>query len=136
LDETRSRPVNLSGIARRFGLRLVVQFGSTVTGRQWAESDFDVAVWTRVPRRQRTLAWYGELGSALEAALRPARELDLAVLDGGDSLLLFRVATHGRVLWGEDESVWGEFRSYAVRRYDDDAPRRAVLHRWLEVQLG
>lgn len=135
---------NLSPIARRFGLRLVVHFGSTATGRARADSDFDVAVWTSLPRHRgpepvegrRTSAWYGRLAAALEGACAPHRELDLVVLNDADSLLQFQVASTGRVLWAADPSVWPAFQSYAARRYDDDAKFRRAGRRWLEARYA
>ncbi|MBN1773617.1 MAG: hypothetical protein JXB32_20305 [Deltaproteobacteria bacterium] len=131
-----SIPNVLAPLARRFGLTLVVHFGSSASGRARDDSDHDVAVWTTTPRRRRTLDWFGRLGAALDRALRPGRELDLVLLNGADSLLLFHVASRGRPLFQASPGTFGEFQSYAARCYDDDAPRRVALDSWLEAQLG
>ncbi|MBI5485946.1 MAG: nucleotidyltransferase domain-containing protein [Deltaproteobacteria bacterium] len=129
-------PLPLPSLARRFGLRLVVQFGSTVTGRANEDSDFDVAVWTSRARKARTLEWSCRLAARLEAALAPRRELDLVLLNGADPLLLFMVARDGVPLWQATPTTWAEFSSYAARRFDDTAKFRASRRRWLEAQLA
>jgi predicted nucleotidyltransferase len=126
----------LPSLARRFGLRLIVQFGSTVTGRARSDSDIDVGVLTTRARSGRTFDWHCRLAVQLESALAPGRELDLVVLDGADPLLLFLVASHGRPLWAAHPSTWAEFRSYAGRCYDDTEHFRQERRRWLEAQFA
>jgi predicted nucleotidyltransferase len=126
----------LTQLSRLFRLTLVVHFGSSATGRARDDSDYDLAVWTTTPPRRRSLDWFGRLGAALDRALRPGRELDLVLLNGADSLLLFHVANRGRPLYERSPGVFAQFQSYAARCYDDDAPRRVALDNWLEAQLG
>jgi predicted nucleotidyltransferase len=39
-------PKQIAAIARRYGIRLVVQFGSSVTGRTHAQSDVDIGAFS------------------------------------------------------------------------------------------
>jgi len=125
----------LPSLARRFGLRLIVQFGSTAVGRANSESDLDLAVLADRPRH-RSLDWQARLVVALGEALGTDREVDLALLNGADSLLCFRVASQGRPLYEASPGEFASFQSHAARSFDDDAPRRLALRLWLEERLG
>ncbi|MBI5527141.1 MAG: nucleotidyltransferase domain-containing protein [Deltaproteobacteria bacterium] len=119
-------------VARVFGLKLVVRFGSMATGRARPGSDQDIAV---LPERRLGLDRQADLVAALQDSLG-GPEVDLTVLDGDDGLLLFRVAREGSVLYEETPTTFLQFRSYAARRYDDTERYRAATARWLEARLG
>jgi predicted nucleotidyltransferase len=119
-------------IARAFGLKLIVRFGSTATGRAGPDSDQDIAV---LPAVRLGLDRQAELVVALSDRLG-GPDVDLTVLDSDDGLLLFRVASEGAVLYQETPTTFLQFRSYAARRYDDTARYRAATSRWLKARLG
>ena len=125
----------LPPLARRYGLRFIVQFGSTVSGRARPDSDLDVAVMADRPRR-RALDWQARLVVALGDALETSREVDLTLLNGADSLISFRVASRGRLLHEAEPGLFQAFQRHASRAFDDDAPRRLAVRRWLEARLG
>jgi uncharacterized protein len=78
----------LEALARRRGIRLLLQYGSSVTGRLHAGSDLDLGVLLeRVPESLHEL---GDLADDLQA-LAPGREVDVAVLNHADPLFLKRV---------------------------------------------
>jgi len=122
-------------LAHRFGLRFIALFGSVVEGRATAESDLDVAVMADRPRR-RALDWQARLVVALGDALETSREVDLLLLNGADSLISFRVALRGRLLFEAEPGAFAAFQLHASRAFDDDAPRRLAVRRWLEARLG
>ncbi len=122
----------LEDVARRYGLRLIVRFGSTATGRATPLSDQDVAVLTT---KRLDLARQARLVVDLEDALG-GPEVDLTLLDGDDGLLLFQVARDGVPLYEDRPGTFLQFRSYAARRYDDTARFRAATSRWLEARLA
>jgi predicted nucleotidyltransferase len=121
----------LESIARAFGLKLIVRFGSAASGRTRPDSDQDIAV---LPKRRLDLVMQARLVVALQDVLG-GPEVDLTVLQSDDGLLLFRVAGEGVVLYQEAPTTFLEFRSYAARRYDDTAKYRAATSRWLEARL-
>lgn len=105
---------SFDAIARRHGARLVLQFGSTVTGRTHAASDVDVAVlFAGVPDYERL----GSLHADLAVAFR-GREVDLGILNHADPLFLKKVLEHCRLLAGSAREL-AELRLYAFRRYQD-----------------
>ena len=77
-------------VAQRHGIRLLLQFGSTVTGRARADSDLDLAV--LLERSPETLQEHAALINDLQG-LAPDRTVDVAILNRADPLLLKQVTT-------------------------------------------
>jgi predicted nucleotidyltransferase len=101
-------------IARRHGARLLLQFGSTVSGRTHPGSDLDIAVlFDGDPGYARLGALLGDLQAAL-----PGRALDLGLLNHADPLFLKKVLEAPRLLAGSAREL-AELRIYAFRRYQD-----------------
>jgi predicted nucleotidyltransferase len=118
---------DLERIARTYGIRLLLQFGSTVTGQVHPKSDVDLAV--VLDRAPLGLAEHGGLVHELQR-LFPDREIDLAVLNHADPLFLKKVTERCRLLFGTP----AQFRRLgllAFKRYLDhrkylDLERRFV----------
>jgi predicted nucleotidyltransferase len=104
----------LQQIAADHGVELLVQFGSTVTGTTHARSDVDLAVLFK--EGDRLIDRAADLSVALPAAV--PGEIDLAILNHADPLLLKQVTEHGVLLHGSPNR-WQEFRAYAFKRYQD-----------------
>lgn len=108
----------LERISQRYGLDLVVLFGSQATGRARRGSDVDVAV--RMMRRdwdnpEGELDLVGELAGAFGGN----GDVDVAFLNGASPLLLFEVARTGVPVYQRKPTTFVEFQSYAARRYYD-----------------
>jgi predicted nucleotidyltransferase len=101
-------------IARRHRARLLVQYGSTVTGRTHAASDVDVAV---LFEGEPDYARVGGLLADLEGAFR-GRDVDLGLLNHADPLFLKKVLESARLLAGTPRDL-ATLRLYAFRRYQD-----------------
>jgi len=101
-------------IARRHRARLLVQFGSTVSGRVHEASDVDVAVLFEGDPAYTRL---GGLLADLEAAF-PGRVVDLGLLNRADPLFLKKVLENARLLAGSPRDL-ALLRLYAFRRYQD-----------------
>jgi predicted nucleotidyltransferase len=101
-------------IARRHGARLLLQYGSTVSGRTHPGSDLDIAVlFEGTPGYARV----GGLLAELEAAF-PSRTVDLGLLNRADPLFLKKVLEDARLLAGSPQDL-ASLRLYAFRRYQD-----------------
>ncbi|OIN94795.1 MAG: hypothetical protein COS37_07975 [Anaerolineae bacterium CG03_land_8_20_14_0_80_58_20] len=116
----------LQPIAQKFGVRLIVLFGSVARGRIHEESDIDVAVLTERPLtfNKRLKLW-----SALSPLFRA--DIDLAILNHANPLFGFRIANEGKVLFEGAPRVWENWKSYAVRYYWDTAKFREDLEKRL-----
>ena len=101
-------------IARRHRARLILQYGSTVSGRIHAGSDVDVAVLFEGDPDYRRL---GDLLADLEGAFA-GRTVDLGLLNRADPLFLKKVLENGRLLAGSPRDL-ACLRLYAFRRYQD-----------------
>jgi predicted nucleotidyltransferase len=105
----------LAQIARTHGLRLVLQFGSTVTGREHARSDVDLAVeFVEVPRE------FWPLGAVMQGlqGLFPGRDVDVAMVNRADPLFLHRMLSACRLLYGDPRRL-AALQIYAFKRYQD-----------------
>ena len=108
-------PADLERVARTHGIRLLLQFGSTVTGLVHAKSDVDVAV--LLERSRQTPAERGAMVHDLQA-LFPDRELDLAILNHADPLFLKQVMDTARLLCGAAADL-RRLQLLAFKRYQD-----------------
>jgi len=120
----------LESIARRHGLKLIVMFGSQVSGHTHPESDLDVAILPTHPLSwdERNVLW-GELCELFQT------EVDLSLLDHAQPLLMAEVTRHGQVLYEGEQSAWASFKLYARRLYWDTAPLRKAQSRYLDRRV-
>ena len=109
-------------------LELLIQFGSTVSGRVHARSDVDLAVMCA------DAADLDSLYRLLAPRLRTDR-LDLVDLRRAGPLLAFEVARSGRLLFERRPGAFREFCSLASRRFCDTAKLRSARRRAIRVFL-
>ena len=114
-------------IARAYGIRLLVQFGSSVTGKVHARSDVDLGVLLERPGLNP--AEHAGLLHELQG-LFPDHEVDLAILNHADPLFLRKVTEHCRLLHGLPTD-FQRLKLHAFKRYQDhrrylDLERRYV----------
>jgi len=107
----------VAAVAERAGIDLVVLFGSVAQGRLRRESDVDIAV--RFIEGKPEFEAEARVADELHEALRPARQLDLVVLNGASPLLLAEVAGDGFVLYAASPETWSRFWIFARRRFED-----------------
>jgi predicted nucleotidyltransferase len=108
-------PRALDDIARRHGILLLLQFGSTTSGRARADSDLDLAV--LLEHAPRSLTEYTDLIGDLQA-LTPDREVDIAILNTADPLFLKKITETAGLVYGSQRRLH-EFKMYAFKRYQD-----------------
>ena len=107
--------IDLDQIARRHGIRLLLQFGSTVSGPVHERSDVDLGV--LLDRPSLGLREYGDLDHDLHA-LFPGRKLDLAILNRADPLFLKQITDNCTLLHGSEAEL-RRLKLYAFKRYQD-----------------
>jgi predicted nucleotidyltransferase len=114
LDERQTRKIEM--LARKYGIRLILLFGSTVTGRLHSKSDTDAAI---LLEKARALSFedYSALIYGLETALR-VRELDLSLIHHADPLFLKRITDRCQILYGSQQTL-SELKIYAFKRFQD-----------------
>ena len=106
---------DLERIAKKHGILLILQFGSSVTGKVHARSDVDVTVLLDRPRI--SLDEHAELLHDLRP-LFPGQELDLALLNHADPLFLKKIIDNCQLLYGPPRRRQ-QLKIYAFKRYQD-----------------
>jgi predicted nucleotidyltransferase len=116
----------LEPVARQHDLKLIVLFGSQLSGRTHPDSDVDIAI---LPAHRLSLHERGQVWTALCDLFEA--EVDLGLLDHAQPLFMSRVAD-GQALYESEPWAWANFKLYARRLYWDAAPLRAALTRYLD----
>jgi predicted nucleotidyltransferase len=122
----------MENLARRMGIRLMLQFGSTVSGMHHPHSDLDIAVMFGtgdVPLRV-----LSEISEELQE-LFPGQEIDLAVVNRADPLFLKKITEQCRLLFGKPDDL-GRLRLYAFKRYQDYRRFLALERRFVSRRLA
>ena len=128
-------------VARRYHLDLIVLFGSRAKGHARASSDVDVAVRAFKPgwigkRRVPRWKWNLDVIGAVSSAVDDRRDVDVAFLNRATPLFMFEVARYGKLLYERKSGDFAVFRSYAARRYDDNAKFFWLTRQYLEKHFG
>jgi predicted nucleotidyltransferase len=108
----------LKELAQRFGIRVILQFGSTVTGTTHDGSDVDLAVQLETPPV--SLETILEMQEALQAQF-PGREVDVAILNRADPLFRKKIMEACRILFGTSQD-FAELHLYSFKTYQDFRP--------------
>ena len=124
--------IDLGELARRHGVRLLLQFGSTVSGVVHELSDVDLGILLDDPSL--SLDRYGALHADLQR-LFPGRTIDLALLNRADPLFLEQVTDRCRLLHGSDAEL-RRFRLYAFKRYQDHRKYLDLERRFVARAVG
>lgn len=114
---------DVGAVCRRFGVRMLVLFGSSAPGgmEPGPESDLDLAVSFQLPRGQ-VDPWV--VHEAFAEAF-PRQTIDLVDVRNVDPLFRWEIMERGVLLHGDiDEFL--EYRAYAYRDYNDSADLRAL----------
>lgn len=122
----------LSDLAQRFRIRMILQFGSTVTGVTHDRSDLDLAVQLDTP--DVLLKTVLEMQAALQARF-PGREVDLAILNRADPLFLKKIVESCRVLFGTPQDL-AHLRLYAFKAYQDFRPYLELERQYVARRLA
>jgi len=122
----------LEPIALRHGIELIVQFGSTVTGRTHAQSDCDLGVlFERTPD---SLGVLSDVVADLQA-VSPGRDIDVGLLNHADPLFFKQVMEHGRLLYGS-ERRFQALQLLAFKRYQDHRRYLSLERAYVERQIA
>lgn len=120
----------LQPIARKYGLRFIVLFGSAARGRAHKESDIDVGVYAEKPLTfERRLKLWLELSQTFKT------EIDLAVLNHAEPVFGALVSRDGKLLYESKKYAWENWRSYKIRQYWDTKKFRDDLARYVSRRV-
>ncbi|MDP2909562.1 MAG: nucleotidyltransferase domain-containing protein [bacterium] len=105
-------------IARKYGLRLVLLFGSRVSGRTHKESDYDVAY---LPEKELTGEEEIQLNYEFTNIFQYDR-VDTVDIRKAPPLLLYAVFNECQILYKEDDLIFPTRRAYAFKKYIEAKP--------------
>ncbi|HHW08168.1 MAG TPA: nucleotidyltransferase domain-containing protein [Clostridia bacterium] len=119
-------------IARQYGLKLIVLFGSYGTEHFKAgDSDIDLALLSHTPLTEQQ---YLALLAAFSRYFGYSK-IDLVDLRKASGLLKYQIATQGRLLYEEQEGDFLRYSLYCFRYYYDTAKFRRERQAFLAQQL-
>ena len=128
----------LAELATDHGLRFIALFGSQADGGARENSDYDIAIMSKLPRPlYNDLGRFGQILSRLSAILQIAEtKLDLTDLHNEDILHRYQIVLNGKLLAG-DEDDYENFRAFVIREYQGASALReletAVINRRQEL---
>jgi len=105
----------IANLARAYGIRLLLLFGSAASGREHPESDVDLGVVLENPNL--AFSARADLQHELQQ-LFPEREVDLAIINHADPLFLKKITEQCRLLYGDVRELYS-LKMYSFRRYQD-----------------
>ncbi len=119
-------------IAEKYGLRLVLLFGSQASGKTHFASDFDIAVLGEKP-----IGIEKELEICYEfVKIFKTDAVDMVDIRGSSPLLLYQIfyKPH-KILFCKDELEYYKFKIYSERKYAEATPLFNLRDRSIELFL-
>jgi predicted nucleotidyltransferase len=132
MNDINEPTMSLSALAKRYGIRLIVQFGSTVSGPVHERSDVDIGV--LFSNADLDLYTLSEVRQGLQAFF-PDREVDLAVINRADPLFLKKLMERARLLHGLPQDLQ-RLRLYAFKRFQDHRRFLELERRYVARELA
>jgi predicted nucleotidyltransferase len=108
----------LRKIAQKYGLELILLFGSRAVDQAYKTSDFDIAYSSK---KRLDLMLEAKLITDLMPVFR-SEKIDLLNLKNADPLILFAATNSCQVLYERKPFFFAELRVYAFKKYVESKP--------------
>ncbi len=105
-------------LAHKYGLRLVLLFGSQATGQTHKESDIDVAY---LPEKSLDFNQECYLNYEFTNIFRQDR-VDTVDIKKASPLLMYAVFDHPQILFQADDKIFSIYQAYAFKKYIEAKP--------------
>jgi len=120
IDAEKIKP-QVKNLAEKYGLSLLMLFGSQVTGKTHKESDFDVAYLA-----DKKLSFEDEGRIIIEIAkiigVRDERLVNLCNIKESGALLLKEIFDRHQVLFCADRNVYDSYKIFSVKNFIESRP--------------
>ena len=120
IDIDKIKP-QIKELAEKYGLDLVMLFGSQVTGKTHKESDFDIAYLS-----DKKLSFEDEGRMIIDLApiigARDERLVNLSNIRQAGALLLKEIFDKHRVLFCADQNIYDSYKIFAVKNFLENRP--------------
>ncbi len=114
---TKCQKNKIRKIAKKYGIKLMVAFGSFVTGILHDKSDIDIAV---LPRNKFNYKKFFSLAAELSEVFTD-REIDMSLINHANPLLLYKICSNPVLLYGNNR-ILNNLKIYSFNRYVDYHP--------------
>lgn len=118
MDLLAKQQEKIDEIAKEYGLRLVLLFGSRASGKTHKESDYDVAY---LAENNLTFDEANRLNSDFTGVFQCER-VDTVDIKTAPPLLLYGIFRQCQILFQQNDSVFSAYRAYAYKKYVEAKP--------------
>lgn len=122
----------LTKISEKFGLSLVIVFGSYASGKTHQSSDLDIAV--KIKDQSQIVKIFLDLNCELQE-LFPKNKIDLAFINHADPLFLKKISEQCILIFG-NETDFNEFKAYAYKRFIDHKKYLEMEKSYVDKVIG
>ena len=113
---TKIQKKEISKMAKKYGLKLILLFGSFANGKHRQDSDFDIAI---MGKGKIDFKNQIKLINSFSQVFK--RNIDLSIINCANPLLLFQISKNAKLIYGNEKDFF-KFKLYAFHRYNDYAP--------------
>jgi len=117
MNLSKEQKNKIKKIAEKYGMKLIVAFGSAVSGKIHSDSDIDIAV---LPKKDINTRNFFSLISDLSAVF-PEQKVDLSLINRANALLLYKICYSPVLLYGRISDL-NNLRIYSFKNYIDYQP--------------
>lgn len=132
MEVSTEQQQKLERVASTYHLKLILLFGSVVSGKQHPRSDLDIAV--LYEGQELPLQEYSDLMHDLHEIF-PGLDIDLSSINHADPLFLKKITENCQILYGDLRRLQA-LKIYAFKRYQDHRRyfemERAYIGRFLK----
>ncbi len=107
---------NIAKLAKKYDLKLIILFGSSVDGKKHKNSDIDLGILSE--KRNLSDSLLNVIADLISVF---GNQVDVANLDYANPLLLHQVSKNSELIFGK-EVDFQKFKLYAFHRYNDYQP--------------
>lgn len=123
----------LAKIAQKYSLELILLFGSRVLKKIHKKSDYDIGY---LSRKHLSIRKEGKLILDLAPLLKiPLEKIELISLKNLSPLFLREIFTNSKVLYAKDETIFDNYKIYALRLFEESKPIFEQAERVLRKQV-
>lgn len=131
-EHTMKRKKNIKTFARRYGIQLLLLFGSWADGTAHTASDFDIAYYS-----EEDLDLMAEARMIVELApFVKSEDIDLVNMKKAPPLLLYAIFLKPKILYMKDSLLFYNLRTYAFKKYVEAKPLFDEVSRRLRERFG
>lgn len=137
MENNKSIKLEIANIAHKFGLNLIMQFGSSLDDNKLEHSESDIDIAFLPKNHDFDLKQLIDLQYDLAVVHGVFEDkVDIVNLKRTSSLLAFQVATKGEVLFDEDGHQFNQFYISALREKIDEADLYQLQNDILNMKVG